>query len=130
MGGARRTAGWPDIQAFLGAALAVAVAAGVATVLINGMFRQLEAGYSAYLSRHVATAITVYNVTHEAPIASLEDAGAVYETLTRGDLLDLSEKQFLEGVTNVKLVSKGQNIIMARYSGPDLLLPVQGSEEG
>lgn len=104
---------------YLGAALAALVTAGIFAVLIGGLRRQIEERYTAYLGRHIASAITAYNAMHlQVPIASLEDTDRVYAALVEETGLDIPESRFLEGVTNVKLMDKGQNMIMARYVEP------------
>lgn len=108
-----------DISFFLGLALAGTVTAGLCAVLIGGLHRQIQSRYSAYLGRHIASSITVYNIEHmDDPILSLEGREEVYALLVEKGELDLSEKDFLEGVSNVELISKGQNIVMARYVEP------------
>ena len=117
---ARRTDSQGDnTSLYLGAALAALVTAGIFAVLIGGLRRQVEERYTAYLGRHIASAITAYNALHlQTPIASLEDTDMVYAALVEETGLDIPESRFLEGVTNVKLIDKGQNMIMARYVEP------------
>lgn len=119
-GHARRTDSQGDNSSlYLGAALAALVTAGIFAVLIGGMHRQIEDRHTAYLGRHVASAITAYNAVHlQAPITSLEDTDMVYAALVEETGLNIPESRFLEGVTNVKLIDKGQNMIMARYVEP------------